>query len=167
MHSKCSRRFLFIGLSLLIQSPRVFSETVAIPPLPAPTIAPIAPERIGPQATISYAGTNALKVKSKSGFFPVADIRPLEIVEIELQFPVVWGNTPLIVQAPDGGNLIRKSKAAVIATDGTAAFRFQAGDQPGLYRLSIIGGGRNSTMKFWVANIQNPRANPPVLNIGN
>jgi hypothetical protein len=167
MHLKCPQRFFLICSSILVLASPAFSETIAIAPLPAPTIAPIAPEKIGPQATISYAGTKPLKVKSKRGFFPLADIRPREVIEVELQFSAVWANTPLVVQAPDGGNLIGKSKAATIAADGTAAFRFQAGDHPGLYRLSIIGGGGSSTLKFWVADPQTPGANPPVLNARN
>lgn len=98
--------------------------------------------------------------------FRVAGIRPHETIDIKLQFSSEWAGTPLVLQALDGGNVSATPKNAVIAEDGTASFRFQAGDQPGLYRVSIIGAAGGSTLKFWIADPKNPKANPPVLNPG-
>jgi hypothetical protein len=174
MQSKRIRLFLLICSSLLILAVTAFSQTSPIRPLPAATVSPVLPETVGLKATIAFAGKTPLKVRSKRGHFPLMGIRPGEVADIELQFPLLWANTTLIVQPPDGGKLFGNSNTTAIAAnitaialDGSAAFRFQAGDQPGLYRVSIIGGGGNSTMKFWVADPQKPRANPPVLNAGN
>lgn len=165
MHSKCARRFFLVCSSILILSPPAFSET--IPPLPAPTVAPVAPEKYGPKATLAINGKTPLNLRSKDGHFPLTGIRPREMVEIKLQFPLSWASTPLVVQAPDGGNFVGPPKARVIGPDGTATFRFQVADLPGLYRLSIIGGGRSSTLKLWVTDPQKPHANPPVVSAGN
>lgn len=167
MLSKRTHRFLLSCASLLILAATGFSQTPGIPPLPAPTVGSVAPEKVGPKATIAFTGKAPLKVGSKSGHFPLTAIRPREVVEVELQFAASWANTPLVLQAPDGGNFIGPLKDRAVAPDGTAKFRFQVADQPGLYRLLILGGGGSSTLKFWVTDPQKPGANPPVLNAGN
>lgn len=171
MHSQHIRRLLFACLSLLvwpntaISTPSVLPPVI-IPPAPAPTVAPALPSKAGPSATITFPGNAPFKTRSKSGLFRLAGIRSGEAVEIKLQFPIERANTPLVLQALDGGSLTAQPKTAVIAADGSASFRFQAGDQPGLYRVAVIAAGGNSTLKFWVADPKNPKANPPVLNPG-
>jgi len=147
------------GGSLLAQSPE-------IPPLPGPTITTEPPAENGPTATISFAGKARFEAKSAKGRFPLAGIRPNETAEIRLQFASDWANTSITVQALDGGKVSAKAKDAVIAADGTASFRFQAGAQPGLYRIVVIGAESTTTLKFWVADPENPKANPPVINPG-
>ena len=138
-----------------------------IPPLPGPTITTAPPAENGPAATLSFPGEKSLKTKSRKGRFPLAGIRPNESVEIQLQFAADWADTPITVQALDGGKVLAKAKDAIIAADGTTSFRFQAGAQPGLYRIQVITADSISTLKFWVADPENPKANPPVLNPAN
>jgi hypothetical protein len=171
VHSKRICRLLSACLSLLIwpntaiSAPTVPSPVI-IPPVPAPTVAPALPHKAGPSATITFAGSEPFKTRSKSGLFRLTGIRPGEVVEVKLQFPSEWAKTNVVIQALDGGNVSAQAKDALVAADGSASFRFQAGNQPGLYRVSAIGGGSSSILKFWVADPKNPKANPPVLNPG-
>lgn len=163
MRLKYAPHVLLACSSLLTWAATTVAETVDIPPLPAPTVAPASQERIEPKATLLFHGATPLKVKSKEGLFPLTSIRPREVVEIQLQFPVASANTPLIIQAPDGGELLGAPKGVVLGADGTASFRFKVSDQPGLYRISISGAGGSTMLKFWVSDPQNSRANPPVI----
>lgn len=163
MRSKYAPHVLLACSLLLTLAATALAETPDIPPLPAPTVAPVLQERIEPKATLQFNGATPLKLRSRGGFFPLTAIRPREVVEVKVQFPVALAKTPLIIQAPDGGELLGSSKGVVLGADGTAAFRFQVSDQPGSYRLSISGAGSNTLLKFWVSDPQNPRANPPVI----
>jgi len=162
MHSKYTPHVLLACSLLLTLAATTLAETPDIPPLPAPTVAPVLQERIEPKATLLFNGATPLKMKGK-GAFPLTAIRPREVVEIKLEFPLAAANAPLIIQAADGGALVGSPKGVVIGADGAAAFRFQVSDQPGLYRLSINGGGSSTMLKFWVSDPQNARANPPVI----
>src|SRR5437868_4114347 len=72
------------------------SASPPIPPLPAPTIAPPLPEKSGPSATLTFAGTAPLQARSRSGTFRLIGIRPREAVDIKLQFSNEWVGTPLV-----------------------------------------------------------------------
>jgi hypothetical protein len=64
------------------------------------------------------------------------------------------------VRPLDGGEVI----GGISVTNGSASIAFQAGSQPGLYRVVVDGDGTTATLQFWVVNPLNARANPPVLN---
>jgi hypothetical protein len=164
MRSKHARRVLLAAPLFLTFTAIALAETPDIPPLPAPTVAPATAERIEPKATILFPGAAPLKVRSKGGSFPLTAIRPREVVEIKLEFPGASAGTPLIIQAPDGGEVLGAPKGVVTGAEGTATFRFQVSDQPGAYRLSIRGAGSSAMLKFWISDPQNPKANPPVIN---
>ena len=134
------------------------------PPLPEPTIAPAQSVESGPSAKMTFVGQPSFEMQSRKGRFLLAGLRPHETVDIQLQFSTRWANKSIVVQALDGGNLSTQPGNSVIAADATVSFRFQAGDQSGLYRVLVIGGGGSSTLKFWVPDPANPKANPPVVN---
>jgi hypothetical protein len=163
-----------IGLAFVLgvcsanaQLPATRSNSIAppIPPLPPPDLSLAEPvETAGPIATISFAGASAVKVQSKRGSFSLVALGPNEAVQIDLRFSPDLAKTPLSAQSLDGGRISAKTKGAMISSDGTASIGFQAGDQPGLYRVVITGGGASSILKFWVADPRNPKATPPVVN---
>jgi hypothetical protein len=179
MHSKRSLRLMLAGLAILLVAAAGFSASTTvpapiispvvaavIPPVPAPTVAPALPQKTGPSATVTFAGSTPFKTQSKSGLFRLTGIHPGEVVDIKLQFAVEWATTNVVIQALDGGNVSAQTKDSLVSADGSASFRFQAGNQPGLYRVSAIGGGGSSILKFWVADPKNPKGSPPVLNPG-
>jgi hypothetical protein len=101
------------------------------------------------------------------GHFRLTDIRPHETVNVRLQFPLSFNNAPVLATALDGGQATVSTSNMTIAPDGTTRMRFQAGDQPGLYRVLVVVGTSRSILKFWIADPQNPNGNPPVLQPGN
>lgn len=153
--------------AICLNAPTLIAQSPDIPPLPGPTILSPPPAENGPSATIALAGKAQFKAKSRKGRFPLAGIGRLEAADIQLQFPGGWANATIIIEALDGGRVLGTPRSNVIAADGTASFRFQVGDKPGLYRILLICAGNSSTLKFWVADPENPNANPPVLNPSN
>src|SRR5437660_11661393 len=83
-----------IGVSSLQAQPLTAANfspaSPPIPPVPAPTIAPPLPEKKGPSATLTFAGTAPLQTRSANGQFRVAGIRPHESVEIKVQCSNEW-----------------------------------------------------------------------------
>jgi hypothetical protein len=142
----------------VLQTPRVIAES---PPLP--TASPNTSD-LRPSATFTFAdGTNVTTRSAKGRFRPVG-LHLNEVVGVSVQFPGEPANTPVTIQALDGGNLPLAFANAVIASDGTVSFQFQAGNKPGLYRVSVIGAGGNSTLSFLAADPNNPQPNRPVVN---
>jgi hypothetical protein len=90
-------------------------------------------------------------------------LHPGEIVDVALQFSAGLPANSITAQSLDGGKLISFSKGNV-GVEGLVSIRFQAGTQPGLYRVFVPGLGGPSLLQFWVADAANPRANPPVVN---
>ena len=60
-----------------------------------------------------------------------------------------FANTLLAVQALDGG---RVSEGVVVEPDGRADIAFEAGTQPGFYRILLSAGNKTATLRFSVAN---------------
>jgi len=82
---------------------------------------------------------------------------------VNISLPVSASAEATVAVRPlDGGEIIGSARVSV--TNGSASIGFQAGSQPGLYRVVVDGGGTTATLQFWVANPLNARANPPVLN---
>jgi len=69
----------------------------------------------------------------------------------------------MIAGALDGGIVTSAQTNPTIAADGTVSIQFQVASQPGLYRVVLNTGGVFTTLQFWVANSQNPLANPLAL----
>lgn len=62
----------------------------------------------------------------------------------------------------DGGQVIPPATAFTIGTDGLVRFKFQAGNQPGLYQVSLRIGAEESGLQFWVLD-DDPARNPTDL----
>ncbi len=102
-----------------------------------------------PRATITFANGTALEVRSNNPeYFSLIGILPGETVNIQLQLPPSFANTFVAVQALDGGLI---SGDVAVAADGTAAIAFQAGVQPGLYRILLSALGKSAMLQFSVS----------------
>lgn len=141
-------------------------KAAAIPALPPADLSAVPPVEIGPVATIGDA-RSSVRTQSRGGKFRLTGIRERQTVNVRLQFSPQFAGTSFSAMALDGGETIVPGQNSVIAPDGTTSMLFKAGDQPGLYRVLVIGGGNRSILKFWVADSKNPQNNPPVLKPGN
>lgn len=137
--------------------------------LPAP-VEPSTPELVPPGAvaglrpiaTFTFGNGQKIKARSTTRRFRLVGLYPGEIVDIALQFPAGLANSAT-AQSLDGGKLISFSKSP-LGVNGVASIRFQAGTEPGLYRVFVPGTSPPVLLQFWVADPNNPRANPPVVN---
>jgi hypothetical protein len=153
----------------VVQTPRIIARPLPPdldPPIvvtdePTPTPAAVDPR---PSATFTFADATQIKTHSARGRFRLVGLHLNEVVNVVVQFPTQWANTPLTLQSVDGGNLSAQPANAVIAADGTVSFHFQAGNQPGIYRVAVIGAGGNSTLSFWAVDPATSQANPAVMN---
>ena len=146
---------------VLFYASRINAQSLP-PPTPPPIDEPVPGDRTS--ATVFFADATEVYAHSIDGRFRLVGLHLNETVDITVQFPTGWEKTHLTVQALDGGDLFPQSADTVIADDGSTSFQFRAGNQPGLYRISMIGAGGSSILSFWVADPTNPQANPPTAN---
>jgi len=111
----------------------------------------------GPRARIIFADDTSVIIHGhhRNGevrFSPVA-ILAGERVTVQLRLPARFANKLLAVQTLDGG---RATDDVVIQGDGQAALAFEAGAQPGLYRILLSTGDNAATLQFSVPNPANP-----------
>lgn len=105
-------------------------------------------------ATITFANGQSITVNStdQQTFLPI-DILPGEALGIELRLPPGFVNTAVGMQPMDGGFAPEEIE---IAQDGSTAFAFQAGNQPGLYRIILATRNSSVLLQFIVPNPGNP-----------
>ena len=163
-------QILAICLVFLL-TPRVGAVRPLPPePLPSITPAPVDEPTPPPQtdvlttATIYFGDTTQVSVQSVNGWFQLVGLRLNEAVNVVLQFPVGWDGTAVALQRLDGGIVSAQPAQTTIASDGTASFQFQVGNQPGLYRISITGARQTSILSFGAIDPANLKAKPPVAN---
>ena len=163
MHSKHSLRFFLTCSLILILSGTAFTESIAIPPLPAPPESPPSAitVRRTPSATFTFADAKRIKTQSRTGRFQLVGLYLNETVDIALQFPAMPSSSAP-AQPLDGGKIISFSLNPVGA-GGLAVVRFQAGNRPGLYRVLLPGLGASALLQFWVSDPNNPGAPGPNL----
>jgi hypothetical protein len=146
--TKCPKRLAYLkALALALAFLGIYFYAVPLPAQTTPTPSP-APPRVS--ATITFANGASITVRSNSQEkFRLVGILPGETVNIQLQLPPRFVNTPVAVQALDGGIV---PVHVPIATNGTAALAFHAGVQPGLYRILLTAQGRSTLLQFLVPN---------------
>ncbi|MEY2584538.1 MAG: hypothetical protein QOD80_564 [Verrucomicrobiota bacterium] len=115
------------------------------------------------RATVYFADTTLVSTHSIQGRFRLVGLHLNEAVNVIVQFPPALANAVFAIQPLDGGS-ISPNTPTTSAVGGAISFQFQAGNLPGLYRISIIGSGGTSTLSFWVADPANVQANRPVAN---
>jgi hypothetical protein len=110
-------------------------------------------------ATITFSGGGSIKIRGKDRL-PVVEIGAGETANIQLTLPQRLANTFVVVQALDGGTV---TESATIAADGSGSIAFQAGAQPGLYRVLLSARGKSAMVRFWVPNGEDSTVNQPAL----
>ncbi len=112
-------------------------------------------------ATASYAQSPGIKgvilclfpvgtferVSSVDGVFAPVELAPGESVTVQSQLPSSLVNTPSFVQPLDGGMI---TSELTVSADGRASLGFQAGTQPGIYRLFLGARGKTVMIQFVV-----------------
>jgi len=156
----------------VLEAPRIIARPpIILPPLPTPPVVVTdeptpTPAAVDPRPSVTFSFADATHVTTRSteGRFRPVGLHLNEVVAVTVQFPSQWANTPLTLQALDGGNISGQASNAVVTADGTVSFHFQTGSKPGLYRVFMIGAGGNSILSFWVADPTNPQINRTVVN---
>jgi hypothetical protein len=92
---------------------------------------------------------------STTGEFQTVVVSALETATVTLQFDVSLAGTQLVVQALDGG-VLGIGGSATIDQNGSISFPFQVGDQPGLYRVSVIAELDGLSVSFSLVQFQVP-----------
>lgn len=100
------------------------------------------------RATITFSNGESVTVHTKQQQFRPVAVLSGETVNVQLRLPLEWANTPVAVQALDGGFV---SEGTVVAADGSAAIAFQAGVRPGVYRVLVSANSRSTMLRFSVA----------------
>ncbi len=112
--------------------------------------APAGPPRAG--ARITFANGSFVDLRADDRF-QLIGVLAGETITINLQLPPSFANTLVAVQALDGGLV---SGDMTIGVDGMGALAFQAGVQPGVYRILFSALGRSALLRFSVPNPANP-----------
>ncbi|MBA3488581.1 MAG: hypothetical protein H0T78_03395 [Longispora sp.] len=110
--------------------------------------------------TISFADGASVTFRTDRDLFYPVGVFPGETASMQLVVPPSLANTHLSIGALDGGAV---TEDVIIGADGTASITFQAGTQPGLYRLLASAVGKTAMLQFWVFDAANPESNPPVV----
>lgn len=164
----CVARYLYMLFWLIFAlglSPLEVQGRRLLAPLPPITYPPPPGTELGPSATITFADAAQIQTQSTTGRFPLVGLHPGEVIDFVMEFPASLTGNLVAAQPLDGGTII----AALIYSERNTRprpIRFQAGDQPGLYRILITAGASRSMLHFWVADARNPQNNRPVLNPG-
>jgi len=154
MSSTYVRAALIVTASLLVVV-AASSQATEIPvPVPTPTppgsiiINPPQPPAVPalrPSATFTFGDATQINARSTNGRFRLVGLHPSETVDIALELPVVLVSSAATVQPLDGGEIISFSVDRKGAR-GVASIRFQAGAQPGLYRVFVPGLGATALL---------------------
>lgn len=103
-----------------------------------------------PLVMISFANEQPVHLHSDDGQFPPVAASPGETADIYLHFPAVYAGAPLLIEGMDGGDVQLTQQSTTIDSQGRASFEFQAGADPGLYRILIVAADTPSMLQFSV-----------------
>jgi hypothetical protein len=123
-------------------------------PLPTPTPPPVTIDP-RPSATFTFADATQVATRSTTGRFRLVGLNQNETVEVALLSPRGSLGRSAGPLSLDGGKIISVSTSQV-ATGVLTLIHFQAGNQPGLYRVLVAGLGASARLQFWVADPNNP-----------
>ena len=122
---------------------------------------PIVSRALG--AAVDY-GNDAIFQPTKHGIdFDPLGLRPAQVVNITVQFPVELAGQAMIAEALDGGTLSLPEGGLVVAADGTVVFQFQAGGSQGACRIAVHQPDDQNVLNFWVIDPAHPENTPPDL----
>lgn len=177
---------VFLGLAglFLSQIPRADAQSQSLavnralvsagPPASPPTAPPLRPPgNIQPPYIPAVAillgivgEAVPLKIPSnKQGSFPLVGVRPDQLVQVSVQYPVIKTGQVIVAEALDGGQVLVQGPM-VVGLDNTIRFQFRAAHTPGLNHIALRDGSRVLGLQFWVLDEVRPERNPPVINSG-
>lgn len=151
---------LFAGVSLVTLPCSAQSVAAAsVPSAPSPPGAPPVPADIPNHQLVGVTiiGEAApVQPQHDNGSFQKVALRPGQQVQVLLTFPAAAAGMAPQVLAMDGGTVSSPLPAVAVAADGRLPLTFQAGQQPGLYRLALHGIGADYVLRFWVVDPARP-----------
>jgi hypothetical protein len=89
------------------------------------------------------------------GQFESMVVDPLVTATVNLEFDVTLAGTQVVVQALDGGTL-GINGSTTIDQGGNLSFSFQVGEQPGLYRVSVVDVNGDGSVPLALVQFQVP-----------
>lgn len=129
-------------------------------------------ERLTPlpviNAALDFRDNRVLDLKSSSdGSFELVALPPDETVAIALAVPASLAGKILIVGALDGGTIsVAQDESLTVSDKGLITFSFNAGPNPGTYRVVVQTGDSEDDhwrLSFSVPNPTDAAANPAAL----
>jgi hypothetical protein len=127
----------------------------------APPLNKLVPDAI---ANIALGGNKNVTANCFQGLFDRVGLQPNQVVSLSVQLPVALAGRQIIIESLDGG--LVSGTSATVAIDGTLALQFQAGSQPGRYRINLRSGPLLLGLEFYVLDPTQPENNPAVINPG-
>jgi len=158
LHFSSTRLSRLVRLAPLISLSCVV-VSVASAQLPTPSPPPCTPDAC-PTAAIIFPDGTWLPQVSGGGFFQPVATTPMEIVTIQLRFPLTLANRLLIIEVLDGGTVLGPTELT-LGSDATASFRFQVSEAAfNPYRVLLIAGRGTlfTEMRFRVTTQQSSLA---------
>ena len=116
----------------------------------------------GQGATLTFANSATMQLKSHERRFPLVGLNAGESVNVKVQFPATLAGQPLVIQSLDGAAISLGSQSPTVGSDGSFAVNLMAGTRPGRYRVLVAAGGISTELQFWVPT-PNTSDNPQFL----
>ena len=108
----------------------------------------------GTQAHFQVNGQAYSLRPNQLGSYPKVLIAAKQVIPISIHYPDGQAGDPVLVQVEDGGGVGPHGTSLVqhVALDDQSGinFSFQAGDQNGIYRVTMMRGGDIENLEFWV-----------------
>lgn len=112
-------------------------------------------------------GVEPLKLPSnKQGSFALVGVRPDQLVQVSVQYPVTKTGRLIVAEALDGGQVLVQGPL-VVGLDSIIRFQFRAAHMPGINHIALRDGAQELGLQFWVLDENHPERNPPVVNPSN
>ncbi len=128
-------------------NPSAEAQGVSASSLPAPP-----PDAVA--VGINYGGPTAVQPQSDRGYFERVALRPHEAVRLALTGLIAADGQSITITAPDGGNLA--ANALSPGADRSGSVVYQAGGQPGDYRVVVLTATGQYQLNFLVVDDAHP-----------
>ena len=122
-------------------------------------------EDVSANAVIVSASGKARRLRGQADYIGRAGLRAHQLVSVAVRFSSSRAAQPVLISTLDGGRIVASKKDLSVSAEGTVDFKFQAGSEPGLYRVLVQAGVDEYRLEFYVLNTQHPEKNPPRVRI--
>lgn len=116
------------------------------------------------EVTIKSASGKERYPLQHDGMIDRVGLRPGQTVQIKLKFKGKKTGEAVHVSSLDGGELSGHGSLA-ISSNGNLQFNYQAGAEPGRYRVILSLAQEEYWFEFYVLNTSNPGSNPPRVRV--